>query len=91
MVTEFVKITGTLSDLEGVSGTLSPIEEVSGVVTIPTIVRPESYTGPYHVTPAAESQVLETTDMIMDEDVVIDPIPSNYGLITWNGSTLTVS
>lgn len=23
--------------------------------------------------------------------VIINPIPSNYGLITWNGSTLTVS
>lgn len=49
------------------------------------------YEGPYNVTPNARKQTLSTEGFVMTEDVVIDPIPSNYGLITWNGTTLTVS
>lgn len=51
----------------------------------------ETYSGSYTVTPSAETQVLSTADMILTENVVVNPIPSNYGLITWNGSILTVS
>lgn len=49
------------------------------------------YTGEYEVTPSDEAQVLETSGLMMTDNVTINPIPSNYGLITWNGSTLTVS
>lgn len=51
----------------------------------------ETYTGDYTVTPSKEEQVLETKSKLMRENVIIEPIPSNYGLITWNGSVLTVS
>ena len=49
------------------------------------------YRGSYYVRPAPVEQVLETTGKVMAHDVVIGAIPSNYGLITWNGSTLMVS
>lgn len=49
------------------------------------------YTGEYEVVPTAEAQVLATNGKNMTHDLIIDPIPSNYGLITWNGSVLTVS
>jgi len=49
------------------------------------------YHGEYTVTPSAETQTLPTRGKNLDQDVVINPIPSNYGLITWNGSVLTVS
>ena len=49
------------------------------------------YEGEYTITPSAEAQTLPSTDTVMHRDIVINPIPSNYGLITWNGSTLTVS
>lgn len=49
------------------------------------------YTGEYEITPSAETQMLDTTGKRMAHDVVIAPIPNNYGLITWNGSVLTVS
>ena len=51
----------------------------------------EHYDGPYEVTPTAETQTLDTEDKVLAQSVVINPIPSNYGLITWNGSVLTVS
>lgn len=51
----------------------------------------EDFTGPYQITPTQETQTLEIRGMRATADIVVDPIPSNYGLITWNGSTLTVS
>lgn len=54
-------------------------------------IYPNDYRGSYVVTPTQETQVLETNRLMMTNNVTINPIPSNYGLITWNGSTLTVS
>lgn len=49
------------------------------------------YEGPMTVTPSAEEQVLDTDTKSVYGNIVIGPIPQNYGLITWNGSVLTVS
>ena len=54
-------------------------------------VERDPYTGDYELTPSAEAQVLETKYLRMTDNLTINPIPSNYGLITWNGSTITVS
>lgn len=50
-----------------------------------------SYTGATTITPTQYTQILETQYTSVFENITINPIPSNYGLITWNGSTLTVS
>lgn len=52
---------------------------------------PPHYGGAYEFVPSANAQVIETHGLLLDEDITIDPIPSNYGLITWDGSTITVS
>ena len=49
------------------------------------------YEGPYEVIPSTEEQTLATANKTLTLNVVVKPIPSNYGLITWNGSELTVS
>lgn len=49
------------------------------------------YVGPYTITPSQSAQTLSTADKHTTADIIINPIPNNYGLITWNGSTLTVS
>lgn len=51
----------------------------------------QEYDGPYVVTPTDEQQELPTKYRNMSQNIVVNPIPSNYGLITWNGSILTVS
>ena len=51
----------------------------------------EFYREAYEVTPSAEAQVLSTKFKLMTDDLTIGAIPSNYGLITWNGAVLTVS
>lgn len=65
----------------------------SGEVGIVTTLRegyPE-YTGETVITPSLERQTLATNMTTVRTDIIIEPIPSNYGLITWNGTTLTVS
>ena len=54
-------------------------------------VERDPYEGNYTVTPSAETQTLDTRNLRMTDNITINPIPNNYGLITWNGSTLTVS
>lgn len=49
------------------------------------------YEGSYEVIPSREQQELPTEGRVMRRNVTVGAIPSNYGLITWNGSTLTVS
>lgn len=51
----------------------------------------EHYSGQTDFTPTAERQVISTAGLIMDDDIYVEPIPPNYGLITWNGSFIRVS
>lgn len=54
-------------------------------------IYPEAYTGTYEVTPTRETQILATDHLMMNDNVTINPIPPQYGLITYNGSIITVS
>lgn len=49
------------------------------------------YTGETTFTPTEQTQVAETSGRIVDTNIIINPIPSNYGRIAWNGSALTVT
>lgn len=49
------------------------------------------YEGEYTITPSQSSQVLQTSRKVCNRNITVNPIPNNYGLITWNGSFLTVS
>ena len=49
------------------------------------------YEGAYVVTPTQQTQTLPTDGRYLRSDITINPIPSNYGLITYNGSVITVS
>lgn len=49
------------------------------------------YEGVYVFTPSNEVQTAPTAYMTLMGDITINPIPSNYGLITYDGSVITVS
>ena len=49
------------------------------------------YEGTTEVTPSNQAQILQTSNKTLTRNIVVNPIPSNYGLVTWNGSVLTVS
>jgi len=82
---------GSINENSTVRGSLNAGGHVGGKTSVPTVVYPDPYYGPYEVTPTQGTQVLETDNLFMRDNVTINPIPSNYGLITWDGSTLTVS
>lgn len=44
------------------------------------------------VTPTQSTQMIEPSEGYVGlKAVTVKPIPNNYGLITWNGSVLTIS
>lgn len=49
------------------------------------------YDGEYTITPTDEVQIINTKEKLLTEDVVVQPIPQNYGRISYNGYSLTVS
>jgi hypothetical protein len=55
------------------------------------LVERDPYTGEYTITPGDETVVLSTSGLRMTDNVTINPVPSNYGRITYNGSVITVS
>lgn len=75
---------GDLSLIEILDGQFGVVTEIHGGAY-------PSYTGQTIVTPSNETQTLNTKDTSVLSNITINPIPNNYGLITWDGSTLTVS
>lgn len=60
-------------------------------VAIVNYIEGEIYDGPTTITPSQDTQILQTNGFVLTKDITVAAIPSNYGLITWNGSVLTVS
>lgn len=75
-----------------------PMQVAVSQVTLPMslsvecdLTRVDVYDGAVEVTPSADGAVLLTADKLVKSNITVNPIPSNYGLITWDGITLTVS
>lgn len=49
------------------------------------------YTGETTVTPSGSTQTLETAGTSVRQDIVVEPVPSSYGLVSYDGSVLTIS
>ena len=50
----------------------------------------EHYTGETTVIAGEETQILNTAGLMVSENITIEPIPSNYGRIAYNGTALLV-
>ena len=84
-----------------IGGELSLSNEVKGEISLTTVMDgavgtfyplyPNAYQGEYTITPSSEVQTIPIVGLMASRNIIINPVPSNYGLITWNGSTLTVS
>lgn len=85
------RISGTLQVIGQLSGVLSSVGSISGALSVPERIVPESFSGPYEYTPTDAEQIVEITGLLATDNITIKPIPSNYGLITWDGSVITVS
>lgn len=67
------------------------IEIELGVDMTVTRVDATPYTGQTVVIPTGTRQILPTTGTLLTQDITIEPIPHNYGLIRRKGSILTIS
>ncbi len=81
-------IKGELSSKTVLSGSLKGTNSLSGVLSNkPSPI----YKGSYVFTPTQDNQSIPISGLMATKDITINPIPHNYGLITWDGSVLTVS
>ena len=62
--------------------------EVDTVVV--SAIGEQHYQGETEITPGEDEQVLATAGTVVDEDIRVAAVPSNYGRIAWNGSALLV-
>ena len=51
----------------------------------------EAYEGNYEVTPSEEVQTLPTANRMLARNIVVAPIPQNYGRITYNGGGIIIT
>lgn len=51
---------------------------------------PDRYDGPTEVTSNNQTQILETNGLVMRNNITVNPIPSYYGRIVYDGSVITV-
>lgn len=88
-----ITVTATLGNpaIDASAELSAPIDASAELSAPVKITNLPTYDGAYEVTPTRETQVLDTALKAMSGNVIVKPIPSNYGLITWNGSTLNVS
>lgn len=88
-----MKLKGKLTAIGTLKGSLTATGGLKGTLTggISRFEPLPYYDGEYEITPTTEAQTLNTANLSMAENVVINPIPQNYGLITYNGGYITVS
>ena len=85
------KLIGALSAVGRLDATLSGVQSLTATLSLPQAVAVDEYSGPYEFTPGNAPQVVALANKKATADITIAPVPQNYGLITWDGSTLTVS
>ena len=51
----------------------------------------EACEGNYEITPSEELQTLPTANRMLARNIVVAPIPQNYGRITYNGGGIIIT
>lgn len=67
-----------------------PMDGEVGIITKVVEHDLPTYTGDTVVTPSDTEQVLATADKVVARNIVVNPIPENYGRLLYSGNTLTV-
>lgn len=67
-----------------------PMDGEVGIITKVVERDLPTYTGDTVVTPSDTEQVLATADKVVARNIVVNPIPENYGRLLYSGNTLTV-
>ena len=67
------------------------VEHLVEVRTMRMAYPADRYRGEYVFTPNTETQIVPIAGKIAERNITINPIPPDWGHITWDGSVLTVS
>lgn len=88
-----MKFTGKLTAIGTLKGSLTATGGLKGTLTggISRFEPLPYYEGEYTITPTTEAVTLNTANLSMAQNIVVNPIPSNYGRINYNGGYITVS
>lgn len=84
------RLCGTLQETVTLRGTLQSTSDLSADLTVPPIRGGIPYGGRYEVTPTEETQILPTRGRILARDIIVNPIPTNYGRVTWTSGHLLI-
>lgn len=81
-------LTGILQSAENLIGDLTGIvvRDIGGGLSLQVL----PYTGDYEFTPAQETQTVAIAGRMATQNITINPIPSNYGRVSWNGAYLHI-
>lgn len=87
-----LKIDGDASLKLKIDGDVSLFDKVDGECGIfYKFFTGDVFQGEYAYTPSEEIQIVPIGGKTALQNIKINPVPSNYGLITWDGLVLTVS
>lgn len=67
-----------------------PVDGEAGTVIKVTEHDLPVYSGQTEITPSEDVQTLQTANKAVIQNIIINPIPENYGRLLWTGNTLTV-
>lgn len=86
-----VVLDGSCTLINNLDGSCSLTSVLDGQATAVLKVRENVYyEGSYEYDPSEETQTIQIEGLTGRQNIIINPIPSNYGKIVWNGSTLQV-
>ena len=91
LLQEESRIEGILHEPETLHGELQSTLDLSGSLTVPPIRGGVPYTGDYEITPTEETQVLQTHGRILTKNITINPIPTDYGKVTWTSGHIRIT
>lgn len=91
LLQEESRLCGQLQETVTLQGTLQSTADLSADLTVPPIRGGIPYGGNYEITPTEEIQVLETRGKILSRNITIQPIPTDYGKVTWTSGHLLIT
>lgn len=77
-------------DFEPATSMLVNMQEAESFSVSMDGISEEDYHGAYSFTPSEDAQIIETAGKLLRENIIIEPIPSYYGRVEWDGSALTI-
>lgn len=79
----------SIEETTSIFASISINEEIDTDISVSYEASPKTQEG--HATPTQEEQILTPDEGYYFSSVTVDPIPQNYGLITYNGYSIMVS